>query len=61
MSANPDWTLTRWDVASATPLETLRGHSTGIAQAVFAPDGTTLYTVGDDGTAIACTSPVTGA
>jgi WD40 repeat protein len=53
VSANLDSTATRWDVASATPLETLRGHSTPIRQAVFGRDGKRLYTVGDDGTAIA--------
>ena len=36
--ANPDSTLTRWDVASATPSSRCR-HSTGIRQAVFAPTG----------------------
>ena len=53
VSANPDWTITRWDVASATPVDTLRGHSNPVRQSVFGPDGKTLYTVGDDGTAIA--------
>ena len=53
MSANVDGTVTLWDVASATPRETLRGHSNAVQQPVFSPDGKTLYTVSDDGTAIA--------
>jgi WD40 repeat protein len=53
VSANPDFSLTRWDVSAARSLETLRGHSSAVRQAVFDRDGTTLYTVGDDGTAIA--------
>src|ERR671918_2758739 len=48
-----DETVTRWDVESATPLETLRGHSNFVQQPVFSPDGETLYTVSHDGTAIA--------
>ena len=38
---------------SATPRETLRGHSAAVGQPVFSPDGATLYTASDDGTAIA--------
>ncbi len=53
VSTNRDGTVTRWDVASATPLETLRGHSNFVQQPVFSPDGKTLYTVSHDGTAIA--------
>jgi WD40 repeat protein/tRNA A-37 threonylcarbamoyl transferase component Bud32 len=48
-----DNTVTRWDVASATSLETLRGHSSFVQQPVFSPDGETLYTASHDGTAIA--------
>ena len=53
VATNRDKTVTRWDVASATPLETLRGHSNFVQQPVFSPDGQTLYTVSHDGTAIA--------
>jgi WD40 repeat protein len=53
VSANPDFSVTRWDVSSAKSLETLRGHSSAVRQGVFNRDGTMLYTVGDDGTAIA--------
>jgi WD40 repeat protein/tRNA A-37 threonylcarbamoyl transferase component Bud32 len=53
VSTNRDKTVTRWDVASATLLETLRGHSNFVQQPVFSPDGGTLYTVSHDGTAIA--------
>ena len=44
VSTNRDKTVTRWDVESATPLETLRGHSNFVQQPVFSPDGKTLYT-----------------
>ncbi len=53
VSTNRDTTVTRWDVASAAPLETLRGHSNFVQQPVFSPDGETLFTVSHDGTAIA--------
>ncbi len=53
VATNNDKTVTRWDVESATPLETLRGHSNFVQQPVFSPDGETLYTVSHDGTAIA--------
>ena len=53
VATNRDTTVTRWDVESATPLETLRGHSNFVQQPVFSPDGRTLYTVSHDGTAIA--------
>ena len=39
VSTNRDKTVTRWDVESATPLETLRGHSNFVQQPVFSPDG----------------------
>ena len=39
VSTNRDTTVTRWDVESATPLETLRGHSNFVQQPVFSPDG----------------------
>jgi len=51
VSTNDDGTTILWDVGSATPRETLRGHSA--SQASFSRDGKTLYTVSDDGTAIA--------
>jgi WD40 repeat protein len=51
VSTNDDGTVTLWDARSATPRETLRGHSA--IQAVFSRDGNTLYTVSGDGTAIA--------
>ena len=53
MSTNLDGTVTLWDVETATPRETLRGHWNSVQQPVFAPDGKTLYTVSHDGTAIA--------
>ena len=53
VATNRDETVTRWDVESATPLETLRGHSNFVQQPVFSPGGETLYTVSHDGTAIA--------
>jgi WD40 repeat protein len=53
VSANEDGTVTLWDVGSATPTETLRGHSIDVQQPVFSSDGNTLYTVSVDGTAIA--------
>ena len=53
VATNRDKTVTRWDVASATPLATLRGHSNFVQQPVFSPDGKTLYTASHDGTAIA--------
>jgi WD40 repeat protein len=53
VATNRDKTVTRWDVASATPLETLRGHSNFVQQPVFSLDGATLYTVSHDDTAIA--------
>ncbi len=53
VATNRDKTVTRWEVESATPLETLRGHSNFVQQPVFSPDGQTLYTVSHDGTAIA--------
>ncbi len=53
VATNRDKTVTRWDVSTAAPLETLRGHSNFVQQPVFGLDGETLYTVSHDGTAIA--------
>jgi WD40 repeat protein/tRNA A-37 threonylcarbamoyl transferase component Bud32 len=53
VATNREKTVARWSVASAIPLETLRGHSNFVQQPVFSPDGETLYTVSHDGTAIA--------
>jgi WD40 repeat protein len=53
VSTNLDGTVTLWEVGSATPRETLRGHWNSVQQPVFSPDGKTLYTVGHDGSAIA--------
>jgi WD40 repeat protein/tRNA A-37 threonylcarbamoyl transferase component Bud32 len=53
VATNRNRTVTRWNVESARPLETLRGHSNFVQQPVFSPDGETLYTVSHDGTAIA--------
>ncbi|HEX5901944.1 MAG TPA: BTAD domain-containing putative transcriptional regulator [Actinomycetota bacterium] len=53
VSTNPDGTVTLWDVGSAAPRETLRGHWNSAQQPVFSPDGKTLYTVSHDGSAIA--------
>ena len=53
VSTHQDGTVTLWDAESATPRETLRGHSEAAQQPVFSPNGDTLYTVSHDGTAIA--------
>jgi len=53
VSTGFDGAVTVWDAESATPSETLRGHSASVRQPVFSPDGATLYTASDDGTAIA--------
>jgi WD40 repeat protein len=53
VSAGFDGVVTVWDVESATPRETLQGHSAPVGQPVFSPDGSTLYTASDDGTVIA--------
>jgi WD40 repeat protein/tRNA A-37 threonylcarbamoyl transferase component Bud32 len=53
VSTNLDGSVTLWDVESATPGDTLRGHSNSVQQPAFSPDGGTLYTVSHDGTAIA--------
>ncbi|MGZ8630765.1 MAG: nSTAND1 domain-containing NTPase, partial [Actinomycetota bacterium] len=53
VSTNLDGTVTLWDVGSAVPFDTLRGHSNSVQQPVFSSDGETLYTVSHDGTAIA--------
>jgi WD40 repeat protein len=53
VSTNRDRTVTLWDVESAKPVETLRGHSNFVQQPAFSPDGEMLYTVSHDGTAIA--------
>jgi len=53
VSTNLDGTETLWDVESATPRGTLRGHSNDVQQPVFSPDGETLYTASHDGTVIA--------
>jgi WD40 repeat protein len=53
VSTHHDGTVTLWDVESATPRETLRGHRNAAQQTVFSPDGETLYTASHDGTAIA--------
>ena len=53
VSTGFDGAVTVWDVESATPRETLRGHSAPVGQPAFSPDGATLYTASDDGTAIA--------
>jgi WD40 repeat protein len=45
--------VTLWDVESASPRETLRGHSNSVQQPVLSPDGQTLYTASHDGTVIA--------
>ena len=51
VAANPDRTVTIWDAGSATVRETLHAHDA--TQAVFSGDGTTLYTAGSDGIAVA--------
>ena len=53
VSTNLEGTVTLWDVESATPRDTLRGHSNSVQQPAFSTDGRTLYTVSHDGTAIA--------
>ena len=52
-STSLDGSVTLWDPESATPTQTLRGHSDGVNQPAFSPDGRTLYTVSGDGSAIA--------
>ena len=53
VSTHQDGTVTLWDVDSATPRETLRGHRSAVQQPVLSRGGDTLYTVSHDGTAIA--------
>jgi WD40 repeat protein/tRNA A-37 threonylcarbamoyl transferase component Bud32 len=53
VSTNNDGTVTLWDAFTATPRETLRGHSRTVWEPVFSPDGKTLYTGSADGTMIA--------
>ena len=53
VSTHQDGTVTLWDVESATPRETLRGHRSAVQQPVFSRRGDTLFTVSHDGTAIA--------
>jgi serine/threonine protein kinase/WD40 repeat protein len=53
VSTNLDGTVTLWDVGSAAPRGTLRGHWNSVQQPVFSPDEKTLYTVSHDGSAIA--------
>jgi WD40 repeat protein len=53
VSTGIDGAVTLWDVESARPRETLRGHSASVTQPVFSPDGKTLYTASHDGTVIA--------
>jgi WD40 repeat protein len=52
-SATDDGAVMIWDAASATPLETLRGHSHAVEQFVFTPDGKRLYTASFDGNVVA--------
>ncbi len=53
VSANVDGTVIIWDADTATPVETLRGHSRSVWWPVLSPDGGTLYTGSSDGTAMA--------
>jgi WD40 repeat protein len=53
VSTNRDTTATLWNVGSAKPVDTLRGHSNFVQQPAFSSDGETLYTVSHDGTVIA--------
>ena len=53
VSANVDGTVTLWDARTATPRETLRGHSRSVWWPALSPDGKTLYTSSSDATAIA--------
>jgi WD40 repeat protein len=53
VSTNNDGTVTLWDASTATPTETLRGHSRTVWEPVFSADGQTLYTGSADGTMIA--------
>ena len=39
VSTHQDGTVTLWDVESAAPGETLRGHWNAVQQPVFSPDG----------------------
>jgi WD40 repeat protein/class 3 adenylate cyclase len=50
MSVSDDYLdISVWDVATATILQTLRGHSGAVESAVFDPSGQLLYSAGDDG------------
>jgi WD40 repeat protein len=43
-------TLRLFDVATRSTRATLRGHTGGVRDVAFAPDGQTLFSAGDDGT-----------
>ena len=43
VSTNEDETVSIWDAASLASGQILRGHSNGVQQPVFSPDGNTLY------------------
>lgn len=50
--SSPLWTRLAWDVLQeAVSASVLRGHESGIAQAVFSPDGKKIATGANDGTA----------
>jgi len=53
VSTSREGTVTLWDAGTATPRESLRGHSDSVWQPIFSPDGKTLYTASAGGTAIA--------
>jgi WD40 repeat protein len=59
-SATDDYLhLSVWDVASATLMQTLSGHSGAIESAIFDPTGRTLYSASDDGSVFAWDLPGT--
>ena len=51
MTASVDRTAKVWDAASGTEVLTLKGHREVILSAVFSPDGRSIVTASDDGTA----------
>jgi WD40 repeat protein len=45
-----DSTIKLWDAMTGQELTTLYGHSDGVTDVAFSPDGTRLYTSSVDGT-----------